>query len=208
MSERQTLIGQIGADHAAAADAKISALYGDAWHPTALVNGVFSTLALLVATFVLALPAFGSPERTLPTWVRSVSWAGVGLGALGILLFVLMYFDLLLAIPKAAGQPSASRHCLRPARPASGPPGPGLRPPAPADAACDRCAGTPWDANLGSHRTRCPRNATREHEMFEYEIATPPATPTSSARRPSTAWPGRRGRRTAPPRGARNPKGR
>ncbi|MFE3789423.1 hypothetical protein [Streptomyces goshikiensis] len=103
IAERQTLIGQIESVNATSTEAKIDALYGNAWHLTALVNGVVSTLALLLAVFVLARPAFGVPDRVLPVWIRSVAWAAVALGALGILLFGSMYFDLLLPMPKAAG---------------------------------------------------------------------------------------------------------
>ncbi|MFB0625971.1 hypothetical protein [Streptomyces sp. AB3(2024)] len=102
IAERQTLIGQIESVSATTAKEKIAALYGDAWHMTALVNGVLSTLALLLAAFVLARPAFGTPGRVLPVWVRSVSWAAVALGVLGVLVFGLMYFDLLVALPTAA----------------------------------------------------------------------------------------------------------
>ncbi|MET8748845.1 hypothetical protein ABZW32_01975 [Streptomyces sp. NPDC004667] len=102
IAERQTLIGQIESVNATSAKEKIAALYGDAWHMTALVNGVLSTLALLLAVFVLARPAFGTPGRVLPVWVRSVSWAAVALGVLGVLVFGLMYFDLLVALPTAA----------------------------------------------------------------------------------------------------------
>ncbi|WP_060176845.1 hypothetical protein [Streptomyces sp. IMTB 1903] len=101
VSERASVAARLELSQAADANAQIAAQFVDPWHTTAMVNGVFSALALIIATFVLALPAFSTPERTLPTWVRSVSWAGIGLGALGLLLFVLMYFDLLLAIPKA-----------------------------------------------------------------------------------------------------------
>ncbi|MEU9232592.1 hypothetical protein [Streptomyces subrutilus] len=103
VSERRSITGRLELSQAADANAQIAAQFVGPWHATALVNGIFSTVALIIAVFVLALPAFASPLRTLPTWVRSVSWAGIALGALGILLFVLMYFDLLLAIPKAAG---------------------------------------------------------------------------------------------------------
>ncbi|MEU9143102.1 hypothetical protein [Streptomyces sp. NPDC048349] len=103
VSERKSITGRLELSQAADANAQIAAQFVGPWHTTALVNGIFSTLALIIAVFVLALPAFGTPERTLPTWVRSVSWAGIALGALGILLFVLMYFDLLLAVPQAAG---------------------------------------------------------------------------------------------------------
>ncbi|MEV7725752.1 hypothetical protein AB0P15_13555 [Streptomyces sp. NPDC087917] len=101
VAERQTLIGQIESVNAASAKEKIAALYGDAWHMTALVNGVVSTLALLLAVFVLARPAFGAPGRVLPVWVRSVSWATVALALVGVLLFGFMYFDLL-SLPTAA----------------------------------------------------------------------------------------------------------
>ncbi|MGW7451876.1 hypothetical protein [Streptomyces sp. NPDC054787] len=103
VSERASVTGRLELSPGADANAQIAAQFADPWHATAMVNGVFSALALIIATFVLALPAFSTPERTLPTWVRSISWAGIALGALGVLLFVLMYFDLLLTIPKAAG---------------------------------------------------------------------------------------------------------
>nr|WSX49642.1 hypothetical protein OG409_12205 [Streptomyces sp. NBC_00974] len=99
IAERATLVGQIDSVNATSTEAKIEALYGNAWHMTALVNGVLSTLALLVAVFVLARPAFGTPGRTLPTWVRAVSWAAVALGVIGVIAFAVMYF---LPLPKAA----------------------------------------------------------------------------------------------------------
>ncbi|MFJ8214718.1 hypothetical protein [Streptomyces sp. NPDC096033] len=102
IGERQTLIGQIESANATTAKEKIAALYGDAWHMTALVNGLLSALALLLAAVVLAAPAFGAPGRAHPTWVRSVSWAAVALGVLGVLLFALMYFDLLVPLPTAS----------------------------------------------------------------------------------------------------------
>ncbi|MFD9409450.1 hypothetical protein ACFWBN_20870 [Streptomyces sp. NPDC059989] len=103
VSERTSITGRLELTQAADANAQIAAQFVGPWHSTALVNGIFSTVALIIAVFVLALPAFGTPERHLPTWVRSVSWASIALGVLGVLLFVLMYFDLLLAVPKAAG---------------------------------------------------------------------------------------------------------
>ncbi|MET9321660.1 hypothetical protein ABZX75_15930 [Streptomyces sp. NPDC003038] len=99
IAERQNLIGQIEGSKTSTPAEQIAALYGDSWHLTALVNGVLSTLALLIAVFVLALPAFATPGRTLPAWVRSVAWAAVAIGALGVLLFGLMYFDVLVPLP-------------------------------------------------------------------------------------------------------------
>ncbi|MFF3211609.1 hypothetical protein ACFYYB_13240 [Streptomyces sp. NPDC002886] len=98
IAERETLKGQISSANATTTEAKIEALYGNAWHMTALTNGVLSTIALLIAVFVLARPAFGAPGRTLPAWVRSVSWAAVVVAAIGIVAFAFMY---LLALPTA-----------------------------------------------------------------------------------------------------------
>ncbi|MCX4690845.1 hypothetical protein [Streptomyces sp. NBC_01408] len=97
LAERQGLMGQIEGDKSAPPAEQIAALYGDGWQLTALVNGVLSTLALLIAVFVLARPAFGAPGRELPAWVRAVSWAAVVLGAIGALVFGFLYF---LPLPK------------------------------------------------------------------------------------------------------------
>ncbi|MDJ0379509.1 hypothetical protein [Streptomyces sp. G-G2] len=102
ISERQGLIGQIDSVNATSTEQKINALYSDGWHMTALVNGVFSTIALLIGMFVLVGPAFGAPGRVNPNWVKAVSWAAVALGLVGVLIFGLMYFDVLFPLPKAA----------------------------------------------------------------------------------------------------------
>lgn len=95
-------MNQLDLSQTADNNAKIAALYSAPWHATALVNGILSAIALLLALFVLARPAFGVPGRTLPTWIRSVAWAAIALGALGVLLFALMYFDVLLPAPTSA----------------------------------------------------------------------------------------------------------
>ncbi|MCX4604317.1 hypothetical protein OG402_28000 [Streptomyces anulatus] len=101
-AERETLIGQIQTSGGGSAAQQISEIYGDAWHTTALVNGVFAVLALLVGVFVLVRPAFGAPsERPQPTWVRAVALAGVALGVLGVLISAGMYFDLFVSLPTA-----------------------------------------------------------------------------------------------------------
>ncbi|MEU2409368.1 hypothetical protein ABZ609_34415, partial [Streptomyces rubiginosohelvolus] len=85
---------------------QISEIYGDAWHTTALVNGVFAVLALLVGVVVLVRPAFGAPaDRPQPAWVRAVALAGVALGVLGVLISAGMYFDLFASLP-SAGTPA------------------------------------------------------------------------------------------------------
>ncbi|MFE7952582.1 hypothetical protein [Streptomyces sp. NPDC057426] len=93
VSERETLIGQIKAQGGTAAQ-QINEIYADAWHSTALVNGVFAFLALVVAVLVLV-----RPQR--PGWVRAVALAGAVLGAIGLFLSAGMYFDLFLNLPTA-----------------------------------------------------------------------------------------------------------
>ncbi|MFG2643513.1 hypothetical protein ACGFYP_21385 [Streptomyces sp. NPDC048370] len=92
-SERETLIGQIKAQGGTAAQ-QINEIYADAWHATALVNGVFAFLALIVAVLVLI-----RPQR--PAWVRAVAVAGAVLGAIGMFLSAGMFFDLFLSLPTA-----------------------------------------------------------------------------------------------------------
>ncbi|KPC81636.1 MULTISPECIES: hypothetical protein [Streptomyces] len=103
-AERETLMGQIKTSGGGSAAQQISEIYGDAWHTTALVNGLFALLALIVGVFVLVRPAFGAPS-VLPQagWVRSVAVAGTALGVLGLLISVGMYLDLFVALPSAAG---------------------------------------------------------------------------------------------------------
>ncbi|WP_155058259.1 hypothetical protein [Streptomyces blattellae] len=78
---------------------QLEAQYGDAWHATALWGGIFALVALIVGVAVLARPAFGVPGKPQPVWIKSVSWAGVSLGVIGLLLAVLKYTDVLLGLP-------------------------------------------------------------------------------------------------------------
>lgn len=105
-AERETLMGQIQTAGGSSAAQQISEIYGDAWHATALVNGVFAVLALLVGALVLARPSFGPAAlRPQPAWIRAVALAGVALGTLGVLISAGMYFDLFLSLP-VAGTPA------------------------------------------------------------------------------------------------------
>ncbi|MFD5694541.1 hypothetical protein [Streptomyces rubiginosohelvolus] len=105
-AERETLVGQIKTSGGGSAAQQISEIYGDAWHTTALVNGIFAVLALLVGVVVLVRPAFGAPaDRPQPAWVRAVALAGVALGVLGVLISAGMYFDLFASLP-SAGTPA------------------------------------------------------------------------------------------------------
>ncbi|MGW5117431.1 hypothetical protein ACWEQ8_18650 [Streptomyces noursei] len=97
LAERQTLLGQIKLQSGKATD-QIAAVYGAPWHTTALVNGVFAVLAMLVAAVVLT--------GRRPAWVRAVAWGGLVLGLLGLVISAGMYLDLFASmpsLPKGAG---------------------------------------------------------------------------------------------------------
>ncbi|MFI7294295.1 hypothetical protein [Streptomyces sp. NPDC050121] len=98
---RQTLVGQLhnSASSNTSLAKQLEATYGDAWQATALWAGLFALTALVVGVVVLARPAFGNQARPQATWIKSVSWAGVALGVIGLLLAVLKYTDALLGLP-------------------------------------------------------------------------------------------------------------
>ncbi|WP_438485731.1 hypothetical protein [Streptomyces sp. S186] len=96
LAQRQTLLGQINLQTGKATD-QIAAVYGAPWHTTALVNGVFAVLAMLVAAVVLA------GRRS--TWVRAVAWGGLVLGLLGLLVSAGMYLDLIASVPSLPKAP-------------------------------------------------------------------------------------------------------
>ncbi|CAL9415625.1 hypothetical protein SUDANB6_01746 [Streptomyces sp. enrichment culture] len=98
-SARQSLIGQLQTSSSSDIATMIERGYGDAWHATALWGGLFALAALIVGVVVLARPAFGTPGRPQAPWIKSVAWAGVALGAVGLLLAVLKYTDVLLGLP-------------------------------------------------------------------------------------------------------------
>ncbi|WP_330459965.1 hypothetical protein OIB37_25705 [Streptomyces sp. NBC_00820] len=98
---RQQLVGQLRTSSSAGVAQQIKAVYGDSWHATALWAGLFALAALVTGVVVLARPAFGAPGRPQAAWTRSVAWAGVSLGVIGLLLAVLKYSDVLLGLPSA-----------------------------------------------------------------------------------------------------------
>ncbi|MCZ9337293.1 hypothetical protein NGM37_05815, partial [Streptomyces sp. TRM76130] len=96
-SARQAVMGQLATTQTSDIQTMLQQGYGDAWQANALWSGVFALVALIVGVFVLARPAFGVPGRPQPAWIKSVSWAGVALAVIGLLLAVLKYTDILLA---------------------------------------------------------------------------------------------------------------
>ncbi|MES9525360.1 hypothetical protein [Streptomyces capoamus] len=100
-SAREQLVGQLRTSSTASVARQIKEVYGDAWHTTALWAGLFALAALVTGVVVLVRPAFGAPGRPQAPWIRSVAWAGVSLGVIGLLLAVLKYTDALLGLPSA-----------------------------------------------------------------------------------------------------------
>ncbi|WP_200262909.1 hypothetical protein [Streptomyces sp. HSG2] len=98
-SARRSLIGQLETTSSSDIAQMIEKGYGEAWRATALWGGLFAVVALLVGLAVLARPAFGTPGPRQTPWITSVAWAGVALGALGLVLAVLTYTGVLLGLP-------------------------------------------------------------------------------------------------------------
>ncbi|GGZ77504.1 hypothetical protein ACFOOM_30695 [Streptomyces echinoruber] len=99
---REQLIGQLQTSTSATVAQQIKEVYGDAWRTTALWAGLFALAALVTGVVVLARPAFGAPGRPQAAWIKSVAWAGVTLGVVGLLLAVLKYTGVLLGLPSAS----------------------------------------------------------------------------------------------------------
>ncbi|MEV6510725.1 hypothetical protein [Streptomyces sp. NPDC051642] len=99
---RETLVGQLHTASTASVSTQIKEVYGDAWHTTALWAGIFALVGALVGVAALIRPAFGTPGKPQATWIKSVAWAGVALGVVGLLLAVLKYTDVLLSLPSAS----------------------------------------------------------------------------------------------------------
>lgn len=98
-AERQNLIGQIESSRGGSPAQHISRIYGDAWHLTAVVDGTFAVLALLLGIVVLARQAFGASNKPQPVWMRSFAWAAVTLGALGLTISGVLYTDIVASLP-------------------------------------------------------------------------------------------------------------
>ncbi|MGX9886419.1 hypothetical protein [Streptomyces sp. NPDC002276] len=98
---RAQLNGQLHTASTASVATQIKEVYGTSWHATAMWAGLFALVAALVGVGALVRPAFGTPGKPQATWIKSVAWAGVVLGVVGLLLAVLKYTDALLAMPSA-----------------------------------------------------------------------------------------------------------
>ncbi|MBZ4019466.1 hypothetical protein [Streptomyces purpurogeneiscleroticus] len=92
LAERQTVLGQIKLQTGKTQD-QIAAVYTTPWHTTALVNGIFAVLALVVTGAVLL-------RRPQAAWTRAVAWGGFALAVLGLVIAGGMYLDLFASAPK------------------------------------------------------------------------------------------------------------
>jgi hypothetical protein len=99
---RETLVGQLRTSSTATVATQVKEVYGDAWATTAVVGGLFALLALIVGVVVLVRPAFGAPGKPQAAWIKSVAWAGVSLGVIGLVLAVAKYSDILLGLPSTS----------------------------------------------------------------------------------------------------------
>ncbi|MFI8951857.1 hypothetical protein ACIGO6_35815 [Streptomyces sp. NPDC053750] len=98
-SAREAVFGQLETTSTSNVQTMLEKGYGDAWQATALWGGLFALVALIVGVVVLVRPAFGAPGKPQAAWIKSVSWAGVALGVIGLILAVLKYTDVMLAVP-------------------------------------------------------------------------------------------------------------
>ncbi|HEV7629055.1 MAG TPA: hypothetical protein VGO89_21405 [Streptomyces sp.] len=109
LRERKQMIAQIEASSqqqggGASPSDQITAAFSAPWHATALFNGVFALLAVVVGGVLFARVAKQADSRS---WVKSVALGGVILGVLGLLVAGGMYFDILAGPPTAPEAPAA-----------------------------------------------------------------------------------------------------
>ncbi|EPH43023.1 hypothetical protein ABT390_34535 [Streptomyces aurantiacus] len=101
-SARESLIGQLKTSQSASVAEQVQQVYGDSWKTTALVGGLFALAALVTGVAVLLRPAFGDPGRVQAPWIKSVAWAGVALGVIGLALAIAKYSNIILGLPSTA----------------------------------------------------------------------------------------------------------
>ncbi|MER5301921.1 hypothetical protein ABT039_21010 [Streptomyces lasiicapitis] len=101
-SARESLIGQLKTSQSAGVAEQVQQVYGDSWKTTALVGGLFALAALVAGVGVLLRPVFGDPGRVQAPWIKSVAWAGVALGVIGLLLAIAKYTNIILGLPSTS----------------------------------------------------------------------------------------------------------
>ncbi|MGW0908003.1 hypothetical protein [Streptomyces sp. NPDC002853] len=101
---RSNIVGQLELqkNQSAGVADQVQALYADSWQVTALIAGAFALAALVVGFVVLVRPAFGAPDQVQAPWIKSIAWAGVALGVIGLLLAIAKYSDLIYGLPSTS----------------------------------------------------------------------------------------------------------
>lgn len=102
LRERKQLIGQIESNpQSGGGGDQINALYGAPWHASAMINGIFALIAVLVGGLLLAMLSSRSDARP---WVKALALGGVVLGVIGLVVAGGMYFDLFASAPELPTQ--------------------------------------------------------------------------------------------------------
>jgi hypothetical protein len=101
-AQKESLLSQMENSQTSSVSTLLKEGYGDVWNVQALYDGIFALVALIVGVAVLVRPAFGAPGKPQAVWIKSVSWAGVTLAVIGLLIAVLKYTDVLVSLPSAS----------------------------------------------------------------------------------------------------------
>ncbi|MDT0481330.1 hypothetical protein [Streptomyces doebereineriae] len=101
-AQKESLLSQMHNSQTSNVSTLLKEGYGDVWNVQALYGGIFALVALIVGVVVLVRPAFGAPGKPQAVWIKSVSWAGVTLAVIGLLIAVLRYSDVLVSLPAAS----------------------------------------------------------------------------------------------------------
>ncbi len=105
MEQREQLIGQISSSSAPAAK-QLTDQFGTPWHTTALFNGLFGLVAVLVAIGVL-ISQSSAMKPPAAVWIRAVTWAALVLGVIGLIIAGVMYLDIFTHLPSVPATPTA-----------------------------------------------------------------------------------------------------
>ncbi|MER7566538.1 hypothetical protein ACGFWE_40080 [Streptomyces sp. NPDC048523] len=101
-AQKESLLSQMKNSQTSSVSTLLKEGYGDVWNVQALYDGIFALVALIIGVVVLVRPAFGAPGKPQAAWIKSVSWAGVTLAVIGLLIAVLKYTDVLVSLPSAS----------------------------------------------------------------------------------------------------------
>jgi hypothetical protein len=89
---RAEYVAELGAK-AQSTQASLDAFHSS-WHAQAAIGGIFALAALLVGAGVLTSPSLLLSGKT-PSWARAAALGGIIVGAIGLLLAVLGWFNVL-----------------------------------------------------------------------------------------------------------------